>query len=205
MYLASFFNTLNLLGTFAFGLTGAMVAIRRGLDLFGILVLAAATGVAGGLARDVLLGLTPPDVLRQIWPLAVAFASGLVAFFFGPLIERLNRPVMLLDAVGLGIFAVAGCQKALVHGLNAPGAVLLGVITAVGGGVLRDMMVAEVPRVLKEDVYAFAALAGAAVYAGGLRLGVPDAAIAIGAVLLSFALRVASVRFGWKLPRAPWL
>lgn len=198
------FTILDVLGTFAFGLSGGMVAIRRGLDLFGILVLSAATGVAGGILRDVLLGAVPPEALREPWPLALTALAGLCAFFLGPLIERLNRPVMLLDAMGLGVFAVAGCQKALAHGLTAPGAVLLGVITAVGGGVVRDIMAAEVPRVLREDVYALAALVGAAVYAACLKLGAPEMAAAAGAGALAFALRVASVRFGWKLPRAPW-
>lgn len=204
MYTAAVFTTLNVLGTFAFGLSGGMVAIRRELDLFGILVLSAATGVAGGMLRDVLLGATPPEALREPWPLALTAAAGLCAFFLGPLIERLSRPVMLLDAVGLGVFAVAGFEKAIAHGLSSPGAVLLGVMTAVGGGVVRDIMVAEVPRVLREDVYALAALAGAAAYALCLKLGVPEAVAATGAGLLAFALRVASVRFAWKLPRAPW-
>ncbi len=181
-----------------------MVAVRRQLDLFGILVLAAATGVAGGMIRDILLGDLPPEALRNTWSLAVTCLAGVCAFFFGPLIERLNRPVMLLDAVGLGVFAVAGCQKALAIGLNAPGAVLLGMITAVGGGVLRDVMAAEIPRVLREDVYALAALAGAALYVAGLRMGAQEPIVAACAAPLSFAIRVASVRYGWKLPRAPW-
>jgi len=125
------------------------------------LVLAAATGVAGGIIRD-----------------------------------------LLLDAVGLGVFAIARCNKALDHGLDAPGAVLLGMMTAIGGGVLRDIMAAEVPRVLKEEVYALAALAGASAYAIALRSGTPENVAATGAVILAIAIRLASVRFGWTLPRA---
>lgn len=204
MHAVPFFYAIDLVGTFAFGLSGAMVAVRRQLDLFGILVLAAATGVAGGMIRDLLLGDLPPEALHDTWPLVVACLAGVCGFFFGPLIERLNRPVMLLDAVGLGVFAVAGCQKALASGLNAPGAVLLGMMTAVGGGVLRDVMAAEIPRVLREDVYALAALAGAAIYVIGLRLGASEPVMTVCAVPLSFAIRVASVRYGWKLPRAPW-
>lgn len=202
MSAAAFFLLLDVLGTFAFGLSGAMVAIRRGLDIFGILVLAAATGTAGGITRDLLLGDVPPEALRDLWPLAVAAAAGVCAFFFAGLIDRLKRPVMLLDAVGLGVFAVAGCNKALLAGLDWPGAILLGVMTAIGGGVLRDIMAAEVPRVLHEEVYALAALAGAAAYAACLPLGVPGTPAAMGAVTLAFALRVASVRYGWRLPRA---
>ena len=198
------YSTFDVLGTIVFGLSGAVVATRRELDLFGILVLAAATGVAGGIVRDLLLGDTPPAALRDFRPISLACGAGLVAFFFGPLIERLTRPVMLLDAIGLGVFAIAGCQKALAHGLSIPGAVLLGMITAVGGGVLRDMMVSEVPRVLREDVYALAALIGAAAYAGAKWLGVPGALAAPGGVALAVLLRLASVRYGWQLPRRPW-
>ena len=127
-------SLLDILGTFAFGLSGAMVAIRRRLDLFGILVLSAATGVAGGIIRDLLIGDVPPAAVRDVWPLIVTSAAGVCAFFFGPQIDRLNRPVMLLDAVGLGLFSVAGCQKALAAGLAAPGAILLGILTATGRG-----------------------------------------------------------------------
>lgn len=196
------FAMLDGLGTFAFGLSGAMVAIRRRLDLFGVLMLAAATGVAGGLTRDLLLGDVPPAVLRTIWPLAVACAAGLAAFLFAGLLDRINRPVMVLDAIGLGVFAVAGCQKALAYGLNVPGAVLLGVMTAVGGGILRDMMTAEVPRVLHEEIYALAALVGALSYVGGLWLGAGQTGAAAVAVVAAVALRIMSVRYGWRLPRA---
>lgn len=197
------FACLNVLGTFVFGLSGAMVAIRRRFDIFGVLVLSVATGVAGGIIRDMLLGAVPPEVLHTVWPMAVASVAGLCAFFFQPLIERFKRPVMLLDAVGLGVFAVAGCGKAPAFGLQPPGAILLGVMTAIGGGMLRDIMAAEVPRVLHEEVYALAAFAGATAYAGALWFGVPDVSAAAGAVLLAVGLRLASVRYGWKLPRPP--
>ena len=197
------FTILNVLGTFVFGLSGAMVAIRRRFDIFGVLVLAVATGVAGGIVRDLLLGAVPPEVLRSYWPMAVASLAGICAFFFQPLIERFKRPVMLLDAIGLGVFAVAGCRKALMYGLEPPGAILLGVMTAIGGGMLRDMMAAEVPRVLHEEVYALAAFVGAASYAGALWFGVPEVAAAALALLLAVGLRLASVRYGWKLPRPP--
>ncbi len=205
MSAAILFDLLNVLGTFVFGLSGAMVAIRQRFDIFGILVLSVATGVAGGILRDVLLGDTPPEALRVFWPMAIASLAGVFAFFFKPQIDKFNRPVMLLDAVGLGVFAVVGCQKALIYGLAPPGAVLLGVMTAIGGGVLRDIMAAEVPRVLREDVYALAAFSGAAAYAAGLWLGFQENNTAAGAVLLAVGLRLVSLRFGWKLPRSPRL
>jgi uncharacterized membrane protein YeiH len=201
MSAAILITALNVLGTFVFGLGGAMVAIRRRFDLFGILVLSAATGVAGGIIRDVLLGDTPPEVLRAFWPIAVAWVAGLCAYLFKPQIERLDHPVMILDAIGLAVFAVSGCHKALAFGLEPPGAVLLGVMTAIGGGMLRDIMAAEVPRVLNQDIYALAAFAGATAYATCVWLGVPTSGAAAGAVVLAVGLRLASVRFGWKLPR----
>jgi len=197
------FTVLNVLGTFVFGLSGAMVAIRRRFDIFGILVLAIATGVAGGIARDVLLGATPPQAFVSHLPMSVACLAGVCAFFFTAQIERLNRPVMLLDAIGLGVFAVAGCRKALTYGLDPSGAILLGVITAIGGGVLRDIMAAEVPRVLHEDIYALAAFVGAGAYAGCLWLGITETTAVYIAVLFAVGLRLASVRFGWTLPRPP--
>lgn len=203
MSAAILFTALNVLGTFVFGLSGAMVAIRRRFDIFGILVLSVATGVAGGIIRDLLLGATPPEALSSVWPMAIASLAGLCAFFFTASIERFNRPVMFLDAIGLGVFAVAGCRKAMIFGLDPFGAVLLGVMTAIGGGVLRDIMAAEVPRVLHEDIYALAAFAGAAAYACGLWLGIPEVYAASGALVFAVGLRLASVRFGWKLPRPP--
>ena len=203
MSVAVLFTILNVLGPFAFGLSGAMLAVRRQFDIFGILVLAIATGVAGGIIRDVLLGATPPQALQTFWPMAVASLGGLYAFFFKPQIEQFDRPVMVLDAIGLGVFAVAGCRKALVYGLDAPGAVLLGVMTAIGGGVLRDIMANEVPRVLHEDIYALAAFAGAIIYAASLWLGFSEPLAAGFGVFLAFGLRLASVRFGWKLPHPP--
>lgn len=203
MSAALLFSILNILGTFVFGLSGAMLAIRQKFDIFGILVLAVATGVAGGIIRDVLLGATPPEALQTFWPMGIASLAGLCAFFFTTQIERLNRPVLLLDAIGLGVFAVAGCQKAISYGLEPAGAVLLGVMTAIGGGVLRDIMAAEVPRVLREDIYALAAFAGATAYAMGLWLGFQENNAAAIAVLLAVGLRLLSRRFGWKLPRRP--
>lgn len=195
---------LDLAGTFVFALSGATLAVRKQLDLFGILVLAIMVGVAGGVLRDVLLGDVPPAALKDTGFLLAAMAAGVGAFFFGPLILRLNRPVMLLDALGLGLFAVAGCQKALAFGLSPFAAVLLGVLTAVGGGMVRDVLVAEIPRVLREDIYAVAALLGAGAFVLGLELQLPEPATAGFAIALTFLVRVLSVWRGWQAPRAPW-
>lgn len=193
---------LDLLGVFAFGLSGALLAVRRDLDVFGILVLAMAAALAGGIMRDVVLGAVPPAALQDSRYLLVALASGAVVFFAHGLIARMARPVLLADALGLGLFAVAGAGKALDHGLGVLPALGLGVLTAVGGGALRDLLVAEVPRVLREEVYALAALAGAAVVVAGRYFALPEGAVVLAGVALAVALRLLSVRYGWQAPRA---
>ncbi len=195
---------LDLLGTFVFGLSGGTLAVRRGLDLVGVLALSVAAALAGGMLRDVLIGATPVAALADARYLFAALAAGLVAFLAHPLVERLGKPVMAFDALGLGLFAVTGCRKALAYGLDPPAALLLGVLTAVGGGVVRDLLVAEVPRVLWQEVYALAALVGAGVVVLGETLGWPDAPLTLAGVAAAFVLRVVSVRRGWSAPRSPW-
>ena len=194
---------LDLAGTFVFGISGAMLAVRRGLDVFGIAVLAVAAALAGGMIRDMLLGAEPVAALAQPLYLWAALLSAVSVFFAHRLLEKLANPVMLLDALGLGLFAVSGCRKALEFGLEPLPAILLGVLTAVGGGVVRDLLVTEVPRVLREEVYALAALVGAAVVVLGDRLALPEVWVLPVGVLAAFGLRVLSVRRGWQAPKAP--
>ncbi len=194
---------LDLAGTFVFGLSGAMLGVRKGLDAFGLVVLALAAGLAGGVLRDVALGATPPAGLADSRYLLAAMAAAATVFFAHRLIEKATKPVMMLDSLGLGLFAVAGCTKALAFGLDPLPAVLLGVVSAVGGGALRDLLVAETPRVLREEVYALAALLGASVAALGARMDWPETATAAGAVALTCLLRIVSVRRGWRAPKAP--
>lgn len=194
---------LDLLGTFVFALSGAMLAVRRSLDVFGVLVLALAAGLAGGLIRDIILGQTPPAAFASTRYLMTALAAGVMVFFFHKVIERINRPVMLLDALGLGLFAVTGCNKALAYGLDPLPAIILGILTAVGGGVVRDLLVTEIPRVLREEIYAFAALSGGVIVVLGRAFALPEVHVAITAILLTFVVRVVSVWRGWQAPHAP--
>ncbi|MDY8108982.1 trimeric intracellular cation channel family protein [Fulvimarina sp. 2208YS6-2-32] len=203
MTLPSLALTLDLLGTFVFALSGGMLAVRRSLDVFGIMVLAVSAGLAGGLARDALLGAHPPAALADSRYLTAALLAGLAAFFGHRLIERMTKPVMVLDALGLGFFAVAGCQKALLYGLSPLPAMILGVLTAVGGGVVRDLLVTEIPRVLREEVYALAALIGAGIVVLGEHFSIPDALTVTVAIAVTFAVRVLSVWRNWQAPRAP--
>jgi uncharacterized membrane protein YeiH len=195
---------LDLLGTFVFGLSGGTLAVRRGLDAFGVLALSVAAALAGGMLRDALLGATPVAALADTRYLLAAVAAAVAAFLGHPLLARLGKPVLVFDAMGLGLFAVTGCRKALEAGLDPAAAMLLGVLTAVGGGAVRDILVAEVPRVLREEIYALAALLGAGVFALGLHLGLPEWAVALAGIASAFVLRVVSVVRGWGAPRAPW-
>jgi len=195
-------RALDLFGTFAFALSGAAAGIRRRLDVFGILVLSFAAACFGGIARDVLIGAIPPAALTDWRYLAVSLAAGLSAFLWRPVIEKLRDPVSLVDALGLAFFAVSGAEKALAFGLSPVMSALLGMLTGIGGGVTRDVLLAEVPAVLRADFYAVAALSGAALVAAGRALGAPALPCALSGGLLCFVLRVAAIRKGWRLPGA---
>jgi uncharacterized membrane protein YeiH len=179
------------------------LAVRRRLDVFGVLVLATAAALAGGVARDLLIGAIPPAAVRDGRLVLVALAAGGTAFFLHRTIERLHRPVMVLDAVGLGLFTVAGCAKALAYGIHPVSAALLGMLTAVGGGVVRDLLVTETPTVLRQEIYAMAALVGAAMAAAGAVLQLPQIPVAVAAAVFTCLLRIISVLRGWREPRAP--
>ncbi len=194
---------LDLCGTFAFALSGAMAGVRRRLDLFGVLVLSFAAATCGGIARDLLIGATPPAALEDWRYLAMSLTAGTFVFFWSPIVEKLSQPARLLDAMGLALFAVAGTEKALASGLTPVMAALLGMLTGIGGGVARDVLLAEVPAVLRSDLYAVAALAGAAVVVGGHLLDMPVILTALAGGLVCFGLRIIAIRRGWSLPLAP--
>jgi uncharacterized membrane protein YeiH len=158
--------------------------------VFGVLVLSFAASTFGGIGRDVLMGATPPAALVDWRYLAVSLAAGLIAFFWSSLVERLRNPVRPLDAVGLAFFAVAGTQKALAFGWSPAMAALMGMLTGVGGGIVRDVLLAEIPAVLRSDLYAVAALAGAAIVAGGSVLGISSLITAILGGVICFGLRM---------------
>lgn len=194
--------TLDLVGTFVFALSGATAGVRRRLDLFGVLVLSYAAANAGGVARDLLIGAVPPPAISDWRYVAVSLAAGAITFFWHGPIARLRQPVLVFDSAGLALFAVAGAHKALSFGLDPVMAALLGMLTGVGGGMARDILLSEIPIVLRAELYAVAALAGAAVVVAGAMLQLPQApTMALGA-LLCFGLRLAAIRYGWRLPIA---
>ena len=194
---------LDLTGIFVFAISGGLVGVRKGLDVFGVLVLAGATGLGGGFLRDVLIGDVPPAALADWRYLAVPVAAGLVTFWFHPALGRMERTVTVFDAFGLGLFCVAGALKALDYGLGPLPAALMGALTAVGGGMLRDLLAGRVPVVLRSELYATPALVGAAVAVAGDASALPTWTVAIPAATLATTWRLVSVWRGWHAPRPP--
>ena len=195
-------GALDLIGTFVFAISGAALGVQRGMDLFGVLVLAFVTAVVGGIVRDLLIGAVPPASVASWHNLALAVVAGLLVFRFYWVFDRLRHPVQFFDAAGLGVFAVAGAQKALDHGINWPMAAVLGMISGIGGGMVRDVLTAQVPTVLREDIYAVAALAGALIVIGGNAAALPSDAVASAGIALCIFLRLMALYYGWKLPVA---
>jgi uncharacterized membrane protein YeiH len=196
---------LDLAGIAVFAVSGSLAAVSARMDVFGVLTLAVLTGLGGGIVRDVLIGRTPPTSLRE-WPyLLTPVVVGIIVFAFHSAVTRLHRATQLADAFGLALFATAGAATALEAGTPAVTAVVVGLITAVGGGVLRDVLVGEVPQVLRREIYAIPALLGATLVVAGHRLGLPPGPTTVGAAALVAAARIVALLRGWDapLPRRP--
>lgn len=190
-------------GTILFAMEGAFAAIAGNLDFLGVMVVSFATALGGGVLRDVLIGATPPQAIRD-WRYSVsAFTAGGAVFILHQFSLRIpSQSLMILDAAGLALFAVAGTQKALSYGIPPFIAILMGTITGVGGGAIRDLLLMHVPVILYTDIYATAALFGSAVMVLGRRLGLHPTWAAVLGGLACFALRVCAVWFHWNLPKA---
>lgn len=196
---------LDLIGTFVFALSGAVVGVKRRLDIFGVLVISFAAASAGGITRDLLIGSVPPAAIADWRYMAASVLGGLLIFVWFPRSQRTARVrnfVLLFDAGGLALFAVTGTQKALGFGLHPLMAPVLGMLTGIGGGMLRDVLVAEIPQVLRSDLYAVAALAGAVVVVIGHQLGVAPVMAAVLGAAICFGLRLIAIRRRWQLPVA---
>lgn len=195
---------LNLAGTFVFGLSGGMAAARARLDIFGVIVLAAVVGLAGGIIRDLLIG-TPPETFRDWRYLVAVGAAGVVCFFALPLLDRVQSSVLVFDAMGLSLFAITGASKAIDFRLGAVQAVILGAITGIGGGMLRDVLLRRVPGVLGrgDPLYAIPALLGATILVVGHAIGSRSAVFPLLGAAACLGLRLVSIRFRLGLPAAP--
>ena len=199
---SEFLKVLDLVGTFAFALSGAVSGVKHRIDLFGVLVLSFAAATAGGITRDVLIGAIPPASIADWRYITLSMIAGVVTFFWYPLIARMKSPVQIFDALGLGLFAVTGAGKAIAFHLGPSAALLMGVLTGIGGGIARDVLVSEVPVVFTAELYAVAALAGAAVVVFGDAVFARSAPVAAIGGILCVGLRQIAVRRGWKLPVA---
>lgn len=195
-------TALEMLGLVAFAASGALAAVRARLDIFGVVVLAITTALGGGIIRDVLLGVHPPTTVRT-WPyLTVGALTAVVVFFFHPQVARLRRAVLVADAVGLGVFATSGTMVALNLGAPVYTACLIGMTTGIGGGALRDVLLREIPLVLRREIYALAALLGAVLVAAGHLLRLPDVPVAVVAASAVVVLRLLAMWRKWNAPIA---
>ena len=198
-------HVLDLVGIFVFGITGALVGVRKKLDVFGVLVLALVTGLGGGFIRDVLIGAIPPVALDDWRYLVVPVVAGLITFFLHPGIGRVERLVNIFDAAGLALFCVTGALKAIDFGLSPLSAALLGTISGIGGGVIRDILSGRVPVVLRSELYATPAFLGAGVVVLAAALDYDALWVPIVGAVLCFTIRLLAIRRGWNapLPRNP--
>ena len=195
---------LDLVGTFVFALDGALTALRTArLDIVGVVTLATITALGGGIIRDLIIGAVPPATFSDWRYLAVATTGGLIAFALARRLERLSLPISLLDAAGLSLFAVTGASKALDYGLGAGQAVILGALTAVGGGTLRDVLIRRIPAVLHSGLYAIPALIGATITVAATRAGVYGLVAAVAAATVCFLVRLLGIVFNLNAPRPP--
>jgi len=192
---------LDLAGTFVFAISGATAAKQRGLDLFGICAIAFTVACGGGIIRDLCIGAIPPAGLTNWYYLVAAIIATGITISLYPFVRSLNQPVIFFDALGLSLFAVTGAQKSLAYGHNAEVAILLGITTAVGGGVLRDILLNRIPIILEKEVYASAALLGALIVVLGNHFKwISSDYVSIIALIVCFGLRLLALRFHWNLP-----
>lgn len=195
-------ESLNFIGMGAFALSGALMAVRKQMDVVGVVVLATITTLGGGIIRDVLIGELPPAALRNTWWLVVPLIATVLTFFFAPQVTRLRRAIVLFDAIGLGVFAATGAAIAMAHGLGMMPAALLGVVTGVGGGMLRDLLAGETPSVLRRDtqLYAIPAILGCGGLVISVRLGAdPVWAQSVAAAFIC-GMRLLAILRRWRGP-----
>ncbi|MFJ2899296.1 trimeric intracellular cation channel family protein [Streptomyces sp. NPDC087218] len=197
-------HALDIAGIFVFAISGALLAVRKNFDVFGIAVLAEVTALGGGLFRDVVIGALPPAAFTDLGYFTTPLLAAALVFFLHPHVERIQVGVNVFDAAGLGLFCVTGTVKAYDYGLGLTASATLGLATAVGGGVLRDVLANEVPSLLRwdRDLYAVPAIVGAMMIVLCIRFGALNAFTSGTAVIVAFVLRLLAMRYHWRAPRA---
>lgn len=197
-------QVLDLIGTFVFALSGGLLGVKKRFDLFGVLVLAVVVAVAGGVMRDLLIGSVPPAAVKDVRYFLAAFAGGLITFYAYPNVASLQRQILLFDAVGLALFAVVGAQKAMDFGINPVMVAIMGMLTGIGGGMVRDVLAGDTPFVFRSELYAIAALAAGAIVSAGHAMGMdPVYPMLAGAATCVF-LRLMAIYRGWRVPTPHW-
>ncbi|WP_030610903.1 trimeric intracellular cation channel family protein [Streptomyces sclerotialus] len=197
-------HTLDLIGIFVFAISGALLAVRKNFDIFGIAVLAEVTALGGGLFRDLIIGAVPPAAFTDLGYFVTPLVAAVLVFFLHPQVQRIQTGVNVFDAAGLGLFCVAGTTKAYEYGLGLTASATLGMATAVGGGVLRDIIANEVPSLVRwdRDLYAVPAIVGAAIVALCIRFQTLNPTTSALAAVVAFAVRLLALRYHWRAPRA---
>ena len=192
------------LGSFVFALSGGLLAVEKKFDLFGVLLLSFVVAVSGGITRDLLIGAVPPAAVATWHTLAIAVSAGLLTFYVYPSVQSLRHDILLCDAVGLAVFAVTGAHKALNYGIDPVMAAVLGMVSGIGGGILRDVLAGDVPTVLRADLYALAALAAAGIVSLGQVIDAqPLYPMLLGAAVC-IVLRMMAIYRGWRVPVSHW-
>ncbi|MEV0601943.1 trimeric intracellular cation channel family protein [Streptomyces sp. NPDC050315] len=197
-------HTLELIGIFVFAISGALLAVRKNFDIFGIAVLAEVTALGGGLVRDLIIGAVPPAAFTDLGYFLTPLVAAVLVFFLHPQVQRIQNGVNVFDAAGLGLFCVAGTTKAYEYGLGLTASATLGMATAVGGGVLRDIIANEVPSLVRwdRDLYAVPAIVGAAIVVLCIRFEALNPGTSAAAALVAFVVRLLALRYHWRAPRA---
>ncbi|MFI6289280.1 trimeric intracellular cation channel family protein [Streptomyces sp. NPDC051018] len=197
-------HALDLAGIFVFAISGALLAVRKNFDVFGIAVLAEVTALGGGLLRDLIIGAVPPTAFTDLGYFLMPLVAAALVFFLHPEVERIQTGVNAFDAAGLGLFCVTGTTKAYEYGLGLTFSAALGLATAVGGGVLRDVLANEVPSLLRwdRDLYAVPAIVGAVMTVLFIRFDTLNAVTSGLAAVTAFLLRLLAMRYHWRAPRA---
>lgn len=196
---------IDVCGTFAFAMSGVMSAIERKFDLFGTIILAFATALGGGTLRDVLIGSTPVAWMNSNLHIYIILSTIPLAYFFFRTLVRLKRTFFIFDTLGIGLFTVLGMEKAIEMGLSPLVSVMMGVVTAVFGGVIRDVLSSKVPLIFQKEIYAFACLSGALTYLGLNSLQANETFSLFFSVGVVITIRQLAIHYQWSIPFRPWI
>ena len=197
----SFLHIIDILGTFSFAVAGAFAAMEKKLDAFGVLIISFATAIGGGTVRDVLLGRLPVAWLTNSTAIWVIVLGAAAALFFSTQLKKFYRLLFYFDAMGLGLFTMLGIQTAMEHQLGYGICIMLGTVSACFGGVLRDVLLNNVPLIFHKEIYASASILGGLLFFVLLRAGIPVDYASLTGIMIVFSVRVLAVRFSWSLPK----